>query len=467
MILSAGGLRKTYGGITASEAVRDASLELRPGEFVSIVGRSGSGKSTLLAMIGGLLRPTGGHVTFDGTDLWALSEAERAAFRCRHLGFVFQFPSLLPDLSAVDNVAVPALLGRTMAPRDANQRAVALLAQVGLANRTTAFPGELSGGEQRRVAIARALINTPSLLLADEPTSDLDEDTEAEIIELIEELQLSSGFGIILVTHALDLAGRAQRSYEMRDAVLAPFVLPHFRNAGPTQQGRLARLSPIAAAPAFIAVSDQSLRLGTDIWSVLRAVLLSGILLTGFVLLANFVIAKYQELNLRERDARLARLADMAFTRLQSEIVSIADLGGGRYELALSLSNASGKEQPLYVMAPDMRAYVQVGKVWQELPLRPAEDSVSGVVKMDGTHTYRYSFEARLDGFTQLLPNYMHIRFSDTMLVSPSSVPQTDLFERKDNYYVYLKPFDASDEAILKRIKFMGRPPVWIPMPPH
>ena len=226
MILSARALSKKYGGVTASEAVRDASVELRPGESISIVGRSGSGKSTLLAMIGGLLRPDSGCVSFDGTNLWTLSEAERAAFRCRHLGFVFQFPSLLPDLSVADNVAVPALLGRTMAPQEADRRACELLAQVGLADRADAFPGDLSGGEQRRVAIARALINTPSLLLADEPTSDLDEDTEAEIIGLIEELQLKWGFGVILVTHALDLAGRAQRSYEMRDAVLAPFVLP-------------------------------------------------------------------------------------------------------------------------------------------------------------------------------------------------------------------------------------------------
>jgi ABC-type lipoprotein export system ATPase subunit len=467
VILSARALSKTYGGMTASDAVRDASLEVRPGERISIVGRSGSGKSTLLAMIGGLLRPTGGRVDFDGTDLWMLSEAERAAFRCRHLGFIFQFPSLLPDLSAVDNVAVPALLGRTMASQDANRRARELLTRVGLAGRVNAFPGDLSGGEQRRVAIARALINAPSLLLADEPTSDLDEDTETEIIGLIEELQYSWGFGVILVTHALELAGRAQRSYEMRDAVLAPFVSPRSAHAGPRPQGRLAPLSPIAAAPAYAASSDRSPRLGTDIWSVLRGVLLGGVLLAGLVLLANAVIAKYQGSKLRERDARLARLADMALTRLQSEIASIADLGGGRYELALSLQNALGEGQPLYVMAPDMRAYVQVGKVWQELPLRPADDSASGVVKIDGTHTYRYSFEARLGGFTQLLPSYMHIRFSDTMLVSPSSVPQTDLFERKDNYYVYLKPSDTPDEAILKRIKFTGKPPVWIPMPPH
>ena len=260
-----------------------------------------------------------------------------------------------------------------------------LLAQVGLADRADAFPGDLSGGEQRRVAIARALINTPSLLLADEPTSDLDEDTEAEIIGLIEELQLSWGFGVILVTHALDLAARAQRNYEMRDAVLGPFVSPRSRNAGPRATRPARAIIANSGGGGIYRASDRSLRLGTDIWSVLRAVLLSGTLLTGFVLLADFVIARYQGLKLRERDARLARLADMAFTRLQSEIASIADLGGGRYELVLSLSNASGKERPLYVMAPDMRAYVQVSKVWQELPLRPAEDSVSGVVKIDGT----------------------------------------------------------------------------------
>ncbi|MGE0259095.1 MAG: ABC transporter ATP-binding protein [Alphaproteobacteria bacterium] len=466
MILSARGLSKTYGGTAGSEAVRDASLELRPGESVSIVGRSGSGKSTLLAMIGGLLRPDSGRVELDGIDLWALSEAERAAFRCRHLGFVFQFASLLPDLSVADNVAVPALLGRTMAPPDANRRAADLLAEVGLADRADAFPGDLSGGEQRRVAIARALINRPSLLLADEPTNDLDEDTEADIIGLIEELRLAWGFGVILVTHARELAGRAERGYEMRDGVLAPSSLLPLGEPRPLPQGQPAR-SPPAAAPPAATASERSPRLGADIGNVLRPVLLGGVVLAGFALIADAVIAKYQGSRLRERDARLARLADLAFTRLQGEIASIADLGGGRYELALALSNASGKEQPLYVMAPDMRAYVQVGKVWREVPLRPAEDSAAGVMKIDGTHTYRYSFEARLDGFTQLLPNYMHVRFSDTMLVNPSSTPEADLFERKDNYYVYLKPSDTPDEAILKRIKFTGKPPVWIPMPPH
>ncbi len=189
MTLSALSLTKRYGNTSGYDAVRDASLELRRGEFVSIVGRSGSGKSTLMAMLGALTPPTAGKVLLDGTDIWALPEAERAALRSRHIGFVFQFPSLLSNLTAVDNVAVPALLGRTMDPRAARSRAFDLLARVGLENRADAYPGSMSGREQRRVVVARALINSPPLLLADEPTSDLDEDSEADIIDLLADLQ--------------------------------------------------------------------------------------------------------------------------------------------------------------------------------------------------------------------------------------------------------------------------------------
>ena len=159
MTLSAQSLTKRYG--PGHEAVRGASLELRAGEFVSIVGRSGSGKSTLMAMLGALTRPTDGKVLLDGTDIWALSEAELARFRSRHIGFIFQFPSLLTNLTAVDNVAVPALLGRTMAAEEAYARAHDLLARVGLADRADAYPGSMSGGEQRRAVVARALINSP------------------------------------------------------------------------------------------------------------------------------------------------------------------------------------------------------------------------------------------------------------------------------------------------------------------
>ena len=145
---------------------------------------------------------------------------------------------------------------------------------------------------------------------------------------------------------------------------------------------------------------------------------------------------------------------------------SVADLGDGRYELTTYLESVGGAE-PIYVMAPDMRAYVQVGTVWQEVPLTAADDGAIGVAQIERKQTYRYRFDARVRDFAQLLPNYMHVRFSSTMLVSPSSRPNGDVFERKDNYYVYLKPFDVADEIVLRRMRFSDKPPVWIPMPPH
>jgi ABC-type lipoprotein export system ATPase subunit len=464
--LSAQSLTKRYGLVSGYEAVRGASFELQSGESISIIGRSGSGKSTLLAMLGVLTKPTAGRLLLNGADVWTLSEKERSIFRSRHIGFVFQFPSLLANLKAVDNVAVPALLGGTMTKEAAYAKAYDLLDCVGLGRRADAYPLSMSGGEQRRVVIARALINSPRLLLADEPTSDLDEDTEADIIDLLEQLQRSEGFSFVLVTHNLDVAKHAGQTFEMRNGVLsradlplAPIeVEPRVRYFGPAKVN-----VPPEPAPGR---TREPIRLGTELWGGARAFLIGGSAILVTFLLADFGIAKYQAIQVRDRGARLARLAEMALSRLQADVQSVTDLGDGRYELAVSLWNVSG-ETPIYVMSPDMHGYVQVGKIWQEVPLEPA-DSVSGSVsKIESKHIYRYHFEARVKDFAQLLPNYMHVRFSQTMLVSPSSMPKGDVFERKDNFYVYLKPFDVSDEVILKRMKFSGKPPVWIPMPPH
>jgi ABC-type lipoprotein export system ATPase subunit len=460
--LSAQLLTKRYGDAPGYAAVRDVSLELRRGEFVSIVGRSGSGKSTLMAMLGALTRPTEGKLLLDGTDVWTLPETARATFRCRQVGFVFQFPSLLSNLTAVDNVAVPALLGRTMEAEEAYARAHDLLARVGLADRAEAYPGSMSGGEQRRVAVARALINAPPLLLADEPTSDLDADTEADIIDLLEQLQHTEAFGFVLVTHDLKLAKRAQRSYEMRQGTLAATDLPQVavepqRRVGPTTI-RLERAAPAAArAP---------IRLGANLWRGVKAFLIAAAVIFAAILAADVGVEKYQAMRVRERAARIAALQHLALNRLRGDVQSVTDLGDGRYELTTYLENVGG-EEPIYVMAPDMRAYVQVRTVWQEVPMTPVDDSATGVTKIAGKQTYRYRFDARVPDFAQLLPNYMHVRFSGTMLVSPSSRPNGDVFERKDNYYVYLKPFDVADDVVLKRMRFSGKPPVWIPMPPH
>jgi len=460
MTLSAQLLTKRYDAAPGYAAVRGASLELRRGEFISIVGRSGSGKSTLMAMLGALTRPTEGRLLLDGTDVWALAETQRATFRARHIGFVFQFPSLLSNLTAADNVAVPALLGRTMAAEDAYARARDLLACVGLADRLDAYPGSMSGGEQRRVAVARALINAPPLLLADEPTSDLDEDTESDIIDLLEHLQRTESFGFVLVTHDLELAKRAERSFEMRQGTLAARELPQIE-AAPRRPAISARLDG-ARAPSQ---PQPPIRLGESLWRGVKIFLPAAAAIFAAILAVDWGVEKYQAMRLRERAARVVALQHLALNSLRGDVQSVTDLGEGRYELTTYLQNVGG--QPIYVMAPEMRAYVQVASLWQEVPMTPADEGTTSVTKIEGKQTYRYRFDARVRDFAQLLPNYMHVRFSGSMLVSPSNAPNVDVFERKDNYYVYLKPFDVADDVVLKRMRFSGKPPVWIPMPPH
>src|SRR5260370_11820191 len=233
-----------------------------------------------MAMLGALTKPTEGKLLLDGTDVWTLPESERATFRARHVGFIFQFPSLLSNLTAVDNVAVPALLGRTMEAEDPYARAHNLIARVGLADRADAYPGSMSGGEQRRVAVARALINAPPLLLADEPTSDLDEDSETDIIDLLERLQRTESFSFVLVTHDLKLAKRAQRSYEMRQGTLAATDLPQVV-AEPPRRVSPARIRPEQLARAS---ARAPIRLGANLWGGVKTFLIAAAVIFAAVL---------------------------------------------------------------------------------------------------------------------------------------------------------------------------------------
>src|SRR6185295_15459574 len=185
MIVSCVDLAKTYLAERGEiEAVRGIDFEMRAGEFTSIVGRSGSGKSSFLAMIGGLSRPSRGSLRIEDTDIWGLSDDHLADFRNRRIGFVYQFASLLPTLRIIDNVALPARLDPMQDSASAYRRAKEWLARFSLSEYLDAYPSEISSGEQRRAVLARALMNDPALLLADEPTSDLDEVTEGEIVEL-------------------------------------------------------------------------------------------------------------------------------------------------------------------------------------------------------------------------------------------------------------------------------------------
>ncbi|HEV2250870.1 MAG TPA: ABC transporter ATP-binding protein [Candidatus Limnocylindria bacterium] len=202
------------------DAVRGVSLEVPRGAFVSVVGPSGSGKSTLLSLIGGLDRPTTGAVHVDGQDLSRLTSGELARFRQRSVGFIFQSFRLLPHLTAVENVALPRVLAGA-GTTDSTQRAETLLSRMGLAARIAHRPSRLSAGEQQRVAIARALANEPQVLLADEPTGNLDSDSAAAFLELLEEIRVERSLTVIVATHDPDVARRADHLVHLRSGRIA------------------------------------------------------------------------------------------------------------------------------------------------------------------------------------------------------------------------------------------------------
>ena len=194
--------------------VDNISLTINRGDFLSIVGHSGSGKTTLVSIIGGILKPTSGRVLLEDTDICTLDDNKLSAYRANRIGFMFQFASLLPILTAKENVLLPGIFNPGKKLTD-EKTAEDLLEMVGIGEKKDSYPSQLSGGQQRRVAIARALLNKPDIILADEPTGDLDEDTEAEIMDLFEEINKKHGVTIILITHNLELAGKAQKKLRM------------------------------------------------------------------------------------------------------------------------------------------------------------------------------------------------------------------------------------------------------------
>lgn len=219
-------LSKTYHeGKLVTNVLHNVSFSMAEGELLAIVGSSGSGKSTLLHLLGGLDQPTMGKVLFQKKDLTEMSANKKAELRNKSLGFIYQFHHLLPDFSALENTAMPLLISGISA-RQAQEHAKDMLNAVGLSHRISHRPSELSGGERQRVAIARALVNKPALVMADEPTGNLDQRNAESIFELLQELNRQYGTAFLVVTHDLKLAQRMDRKLEMRDGQLTMPVLP-------------------------------------------------------------------------------------------------------------------------------------------------------------------------------------------------------------------------------------------------
>lgn len=202
--------------ITAAE---DVSFRVAQGEMVSVVGHSGSGKTTLLSLVGGLTRPAEGKVEIAGVDLWSMDDNQRSRFRNRKLSFIYQFASLIPTLTVYENVILPTAFGGY--DKETPERARSLLEKVGLADQSGYYPAQLSGGQQRRVAIARAFINQPAVVLADEPTGDLDEETEKEIMQLFSELNRQEQITFLIVTHSREIAALCNHMMVMKNGRLA------------------------------------------------------------------------------------------------------------------------------------------------------------------------------------------------------------------------------------------------------
>lgn len=441
-VLRARGLRRLYGAV----GVREADLAIERAESVAVVGRSGSGKSTLMAMLAGLRRPQAGTVELvleQPLDLWNLSTADRCRLRRGPLGFISQFTSLLPALTTFENLLLPAeLAGR---PRDAGMRAAAeeSLEALGLGHRRDVLAAQLSGGEQRRAIVARALLGRPVVLLADEPTSNLDGESEAEVFALLLQLCHQAGTALLMVTHSQALAERCDRWLLLEGGVLQA---PRAAAGGPTQ-------APRSAAPEEDPVSNPG-----------RRQLLLGTALAAAGLWGGGACA--QQLRRRTQAARRHnnQLQRLAFSGLSAELTAIERLGDDTYRGTIAVENLD-RLQTLYLLPLDVQLYVQQGSRWNPYAAGWTAHS-RAVIQLEQPGTLQFDLLDLPEQYTELVPGYMHVRVDMTYAIANRPDPDSPPVERRDSFFVYLLP-PSPDPQKIARNGFTTEPPLFIPMPPH
>jgi len=468
VILSARNLSRIYSARRGSvTAVSQVSLEIQSGEFVAVCGRSGSGKSTLMALLAALARPDHGTLHLEGTDLFQLPPQKLAHLRSRRIGFMLQTNSLLPGLTALDNAALPGLLiGESQ--HQAYSRAQKLLNRLGMGERWDAFPNELSGGQQRRVSLARALQNEPTLLLLDEPTSNLDPLAEDEILKVLQKLRDERKLAIFAVTHGDQLASLADRVFQMSSGQLALAEKP---TATPVRSSLIERQGPVFEnAPKGLATEETPKPAPVGDWRGPASFFLATLLLGASLLFStDRIIAWSQGRYLSEKQEKKRVTEEIAFRQLRADVDSFNAMGDGNVHANLFLQNYDPSLR-FFIMGPSIRIFYQANGRWDSVPQETPDGSDAKIREVIPTKTLiPFQFRLLPPKYDELIRGYFHIRITSTMVVSETREAKGDLFERQDDYYIYLKDPRLTDNEVRRRNGWKPGSvvPPWIAMPSH
>jgi putative ABC transport system ATP-binding protein/macrolide transport system ATP-binding/permease protein/lipoprotein-releasing system ATP-binding protein len=460
------------GTIAAVDAV---SMQVAPGECVAICGRSGSGKSTLLALLGGLCAPTSGQALFSGRPWTALRGHETQEARAEQIGFLPQESVLLPGLRALDNVMLPQLIaGRSRGV--ACEQAESLLSRVGLLERWDAYPAELSGGQQRRVALARALATEPRILLADEPTNDLDALAEQEIVRILAEVKAAGMTTIVVVTHDPAVAAIADRSLWMERGRLVVTADPPVMRKPTVELPTSGMLTPADTAVAAFELPPAALvpqvpRAESSGWWRTAIPFAVGLGAAAVALggIDRFVARRQQQVVETIRQQR--RLAEeMALQDLRADVDDVTAAGGDGFTATLFMENFR-PDRMLHVLGPATAVAVQRNGRWESLPTAAGPNAAAREIREVGVGRLLIpiAFTLPEGSYDELLRGYLHIRISASMVVSDRGDGEGDLFERSDAYYIYLRDPRLTEDAVREANGWAAKAavPLWIAMPAH